>query len=944
MKKIILKKQLIFLFFLSAFALLSAQKDSIYIEAKLSQDKRILEVNQEITFYNTTSTPLSEIQLLNWIAAYKKNETPLHKRKIEDRNSELHFAKLDELGKLNQLSVQINGLQIGQNLNLESENLRITLPNSLESGEKTKIQLQYQLLLPLDKFTGYGTSENNVSLKYFFIVPDSFSSKNSGEKKYIDVEESSNHSTFWTINLDIPVNCFSKSNLPELQPNYFKGFLKTDPEIIISTQNYPSITTKIDEKLVEITFGYHLNDEEMQNLEFYLPLHLKFIKEKIGLVPNKIFISEKFKKKEDFFGNDDIKFWKFTWELFSIAENTDLDYFSIISKNILEQNIITYKQEDHWFKNGLKTYLEIQYLKKFYKDAKLLGNLPEASIFGVKPLKLFHASRLQLTERYGIAYHYMMMQNLDQKIAEPFSQLSNFNEMAISNFETGSVLDFVAEKMETEKFNYFLKNYLIENFEKPIDTKDFLDKLAVASNNSSSFIQNLAQRKHRMNFDVKKFRKNNNNLEVKIQKTENNAVPFKLEATSKTGKTQTYWFETSEKKSEQYYEIPETDIHKIMVNGDYFFPENNFRDNYIYTKGFFANTKKIKLKLINDIPNPEYNEIYINPRLNFNAYDKVLLGLNFRNEGLFDHKFTYSLTPYFSTGTGKFTGSGSVSYSILPPDSFFRNLTFGVSGSYFHYDYDLSYRKFSAFSTMNFTKNPRSTIGQSVGISYNHYQKDINPELNFKNEYQKYNLWSVGYAFSDNKLIHEKYFSANFQGMEDFQKISAEAFYRYEFAKNKKISLRLFAGYFLQNNTRNDFFDYGISKISNYSFSYGLLGQSATSGIFAQQFVLADGGFKSLIDTSANQWITSVNADTHVWKMFNIYADAGMYKNKGLDPKFIWDSGIKARIIPDFLEIYLPVYSTLGFEPASKNYFQKIRFTLVLNLSAVINTARRGWY
>ena len=244
----------------------------------------------------------------------------------------------------------------------------------------------------------------------------------------------------------------------------------------------------------------------------------------------------------------------------------------------------------------------------------------------------------------------------------------------------------------------------------------------------------------------------------------------------------------------------------------------------------------------------------------------------------------------------------------------------------------------------NFAKEPRSAIDRGISFSYNYYFRDLTPQMILENEYQKYNLWNLNYRYVDNSLIHEKSFGTAFQMMEDFQKVSAEAFYRYEFAPHKKVSFRLFGGYFLSNNTRNDIFDFGISKVSNYSFSYGLLGQSATSGILSQQFVLADGGFKSLIDTTANQWIGSLNVDSHVWKMFNLYADAGMYKNKGSDPKFIWDSGVKVRIIPDFLEIYLPVYSTLGFEPSFKDYASRIRFTLVMNLGAVVNTFRRGWY
>ncbi|VEE08232.1 Uncharacterised protein [Chryseobacterium gleum] len=359
----------------------------------------------------------------------------------------------------------------------------------------------------------------------------------------------------------------------------------------------------------------------------------------------------------------------------------------------------------------------------------------------------------------------------------------------------------------------------------------------------------------------------------------------------------------------------------------------------------FSNAKKIKLKLLKDIPNPEYNEIYISPRVRFNnTYDKFLLGINLKNQSLFDQKFLYSVTPTYSTGTGKLTGSGAVSYSFLPAESIIRSLTFGVSGSYFHYDYDLAYRKTSISSSISFRKNPRSTVSRSIGISYNYFERDLSPEMIVNNDYSKYNLWSIGYGYSDSQMIHEKSFSLSAQGMEDFNKITAEGFYRWEFAPKQKLSLRLFAGYFLRNDTRNNLFNYGISRVSNYSFSYTLLGESASSGLLSQQFILADGGFKSFLPGSVNQWITSANVDSSVWKIFHVYADAGVYKNKDLPAKFIWDTGVKVRIIPDFLEVYFPIQSSLGFEPSFKDYGKRIRYTLILNLGSIINAARRGWY
>ena len=932
------------LFFLMGFILVYAQQNQIYIDAKIAENKKQIIVNQEINYYNSSETDLNKIKLLNWITAYKNRESPLLSRKLEDRKSDLYFATSDELGSIENLVIKIGDSAI-TGVDVSKENIFIPLSKNLKQYESVKIILQYTLILPLPKFTGYGSDGKNMLLKYFFIVPDAFDNENKTEKKFIDIEENQSGGILWQVNLDIPVNHFSKSNLKEIYPNYYEGKITSDPEFIISESSFDRISVKVEGKNTAVDFGYHLTQKEKENLEFYLPLQLNFIKNKIGFIPEKIFISEKYRKNENFMGSEDIKFWILQYRLFNDSEKTDLNYFSIFSKNILQQSAIFNKDEDHWLMNGLKTYLETQYINRYYKNKNLLGELPEnAKIFGLKPLKLFYASKLKLSERYGLAYQYIMTQNLDQQISIPYRKLSNFNATAISHFETGSLFSFVAEKMGEENFDDFMISYLDKNSGKHIDKQVFLDELSVALKYSSDFIQDFIQKKNRVNFDLKKYKKTEDEFLVDIAKNTTLPIPFKIETETKSGEKKVFWFDTDASTETKTYRIPQSDAEKIVINSGYVFPETNFRDNYLYTKGIFANAKKIRFKLLKDIPNPEYNEVYLNPRLDFNAYDKILMGVNFKNSSFFDRKFNYSVTPYFSSGTGKLTGSGAVSYTFLPADSFYRSLDVGVSGSYFHYDYDLKYRKISAFAGFNFSKNPRSDIGRSLVLSYNFYDKDLNPKMIAQNEYAKYNLWSLGYGYSDRRLIHEKYLGANLQWMEDFAKISGEAFYRWEFAQDKKVSFRFFGGYFLTNKTKNNFFDYGISRVSNYAFSYGLLGQSATSGIFSQQLIIAEGGFKSHLGNTANQWITAVNIDSHVWKWFNIYADAGLYKNKMYNPDFIWDSGVKVKVIPDFLEVYFPMQSSLGFEPSFKDYGKRIRFTLVLNFSAITNYFRRGWF
>jgi len=922
----------------------SAQKDSISIEAKLSSDKKMLDINQEIVYYNNSEKDLSTVKLLNWVSAYQKRGTSLVYRKLEDRNTDLHFAKPEQLGKLLQFNIKGPDDEAIPVNNLSAENLFIPLNAPLHTGKSIRLKLQYQIQLPDKKFTGYGTSDRNIALKYFFIVPDHFDPGNILGRYYHDIEESVSFNTYWTVQFDLPAQSFIESNLHQDQSNLFKGYLDSDPEFIISQDEYPFINVNTGDISTEVRFGYPLTPQEKENLEFYLPLHLKFIKEQIGYLPSRLFISEKFRANEDFFGNNDISFWKFRFQLFTDAEKADLDYLGIIAKKVLDESIITDKQDNHWFKNGLKSYIEIQYIKKFYGETKLLGKLPESKIFGIRPLKLFHASNLKLIDRYGLTYQYIMSQNLDQKIGEKFTVLSNFNVMAISSFETGSLFNYSADKMGYENFNTLVQNYIAKNTDKQIDPKDFLRELA-EKDNRTAYLTDFLKQKNRVNFKLQKLKKQDDSLHIKINKNTSAPIPVKLETKTREDEKKEYWVETDGEEMTKTVSIPALDIYKITLNNDYIFPESNYRDNFLYSKGLFSNAKKIKLKLIKDIPNPEFNEIYISPRIRFNnTYDKFLLGFNFKNQSFFDQKFLYSITPTYSTGTGKLTGSGAVSYSFLPAESIIRSLTFGVSGAYYHYDYNLAYRKGSVFSNISFRKNPRSTVSRGISMSYNYFERDLSPLMIANNDYDKYNLWSIGYGYTDNQMIHEKSLSISTQGMEDFNKITAEGFYRWEFAPKQKLSLRLFAGYFVRNDTRNNTFNYGISRVSNYSFSYNLLGESANSGFLSQQFILADGGFKSFIPGSVNQWITSLNVDTSVWKIFHLYADAGIYKNRNNPTQFIWDSGIKLKIVPDFLEIYFPIQSSLGFEPAFKDYGRRIRYTLVLNLGSIINAARRGWY
>ena len=142
-----MKSALFFFLIFFCSANIFAQNDSIFIQAKVSEDKKNISVYQEITYHNKFEEDLHKIKLLNWIAAYKNRKTSLSYRQLEDRKKNLHFAKPEELGNLKNLEVTLGNSSI-LHLDPSRENLFLPLSKPLKKGEKITLLLHYTLQLP----------------------------------------------------------------------------------------------------------------------------------------------------------------------------------------------------------------------------------------------------------------------------------------------------------------------------------------------------------------------------------------------------------------------------------------------------------------------------------------------------------------------------------------------------------------------------------------------------------------------------------------------------------------------------------------------------------------------------------------------------------------------------------------------------------------------------
>ena len=196
-------------------------------------------------------------------------------------------------------------------------------------------------------------------------------------------------------------------------------------------------------------------------------------------------------------------------------------------------------------------------------------------------------------------------------------------------------------------------------------------------------------------------------------------------------------------------------------------------------------------------------------------------------------------------------------------------------------------------------------------------------------------------------MINFSKWSADFQLAKNFSKVSFNYEYRRLFESNRQLNLRFYTGTFLSNKTdaASDYFSFALDRPTDYLFDYAYLGRSEASGIFSQQYITAEGGFKSKLETPfANQWISTVNASTTLWKYILLYGDAGFVKNKFSNANFVYDAGLRINLVTDYFEIYLPLYSNLGWEIGQPNYDEKIRFKFTLDPQSLLGLFRRRWY
>ena len=901
-----------------------------------SEDKTLL-IKQILTYNNTSNDTIKYIILNDWNNAYSSKTSALAKRFSDEFIRTFHLASDSDRGKTTINSISDSNFE---NIAWERPNdivdlLKININTPILPCSKQTITLFYTVKIPNAKFTRFGFYDNNkFILKHWHLAPSRYENKQFIQQSNENLDDIPNSFSDYEIELEIPDSFSVSSNLVSENNRNLIGYNKPEVTLVIETKtSYQNYKNDI------ITVSCGLQDNKISEIEKAILIDkiTRFTASKLGnSLTSKIIITQEDYQRQPFYGLNQLPSFlsPFPDELMF-----ELKFLKTYLNNYLKENLQLNPRKEYWIYDGIQMFLMMQYINENYPDLTMTGNLANLKI-----LKSYHFINLPFNQQYNYLYMLMARKNLDQPLNEPKNRLIKFNEQISSKYRAGLSLNYLD--------NYLGENIVLSSIQEFIHENQYISsnsrqfETIIEKNTPKDidwFFRTMVETRDLVDYKFGKVSKTKDSISVKIINKTNTNAPISLYQLKNNEVVNKIWLNNI--STDSTIVIPRLESDKLVLNYNNEVPEYNLRNNWKSLKGFFFNNRPIKFNFMKDLEEPHYNQIFYVPEVEFNAYDGIAIGMKLSNRSMLNKPFSFTATPMYSSNTGKFVGKATffIDDNIRDEGKLY-NIRYILRGSQFHYAPDAIYT--NLVPTIQFffrDKNLRSNKNEFIQLRQVYINREASPFITENTE--NYNVFNAKYGNFQSEGTKHFSFSNDLQISSKFGKIATEVHYRKLFENNRQISLRFYAGAFMFSSTNSDFFSFGLDRPNDYMFDYSLLGRSETTGIYSQQYVYAEGGFKSKLDTRfANQWMTTINGTFNIWNWIQIYGDAGMLKNKYSSAEFVYDSGLHLNLVPDYFELFLPVYSSNGFALDDVNYGQQIRFVVTLSPKTLISLFTRKWF
>jgi hypothetical protein len=903
------------------------------IDAQFDPLRGLIEVKQLFRYTNEASTALDTLYLYDWNHAYSDTSTPLAAKLAQEFNFKFEKSQPDEKGhtKIQNFRSDLGSLN-WHRLEKQKDIIAIHLTHPIQAQDSLVFSASYVVKLPADDFTGHGIGNNDeISFRNGFLqfVNLGFDGKWNLDSNYgFNDRTALRSSTKFTI-------CFPEdySIIPSIKGAFQNGCWQSKDQIqgdlafyLKRTNDFKSLGSSNFEIMTDMADDLAADQTTVEITKRIQ----KFAEDFFGNLSNQYFLID-----SDFYNQNPIV--GFDLLLNTLRPISKEEQFELKAIQILMRKLVKYKFPDNyrqnkWLAVGLSHYLFMRYVDTYFPELRLIGNLAE-----FPPLSTYQFAQAPFSFKTNLQAAFVYRRNLAQPLHTPSQDLTKYNRKIALRSRSALGIKILEETESKEQVDAFIFNlFTSKNHLNPLTIQNHFELFF--EDRAKWFYEGYCTDNGLTDYEIRQIEKSDNQLQVELTNHTKSQNPVKLNSYSKNELVSSVWLPGGVEK--QRLSFDQTQVDKIVLNPDQLVLEINTNNNNIRLNNSFTKRAR-RFRLFEDIPSSHYAATYIAPNLTYNVYDGVLFGMVIHNGLTLRQPTTVFFSPQYGNKEMSLSGSFSIRHRSYFQKKKLANVSYGFGVESFHFNPSQRYYRFNpqinaTFRPEGLASNKRSIVGLEL-VSL--HQEDQNKKL-IDGAYNS----SLSYTYTNSSSSLSRGFGAALQMGDSFTKFSVSYRNRKYYSEGKQYTFRFFIG-LLSDQNKSGNFDFGISRVNDYSFTYNLLGRSETSGFFSQQYVLAEGGFKSFIPIQmANQWMMSTNLSTTLWRGLEVYSDIGLVKNRGQKNHFIYDAGLSFNLIEDYLELYFPFYSNLGWEIDDKAYPSKIRFTLSIQASQLLSLFTRSWF
>ena len=914
----------------------------------VNNDTKILTVTQKIIFFNQTTDTLKTIVLNDWNHAYSSKKSFLAQRFSDEFIRSFQLSSQKDRGYTNIISV-VNANQqniIWKRLEHQIDLIELLPEKPILPNQQYEFIINYVLKIPSNKFTGFGyDGQGNMMLKNCFLNVARYENHRFIKNSNLNIDDIATAISNFEIEITVPENIELTTDLNTnntVDDSQKKGSKKYALAGNFKTSVNLFLQTKLDfysYKFKNFEVLANIKNNKIDDIQKALLIEkiTSFVSTNLGAYPHqKIIIAQDDYDRNPFYGLNQLPNFL---NPFQEDFKYELKFLKTYLNNYLHTTLQLDARQDNWIFDGIQVYCMMKYIEEFYPNAKMMG-----SIARFKILKSFHLINLDFNEQYSYFYMLMARSNLDQVIGNSKDSFIKFNEKIAGKYRAGLSFKYLDAYLQNNILQKSMQQFIALNTERQTTRADFERLLrANTSKKIDWFFETIINSREAIDYKIKAVLQTNDSLTFMLKNKSIAAVPIPIYGLKNNKIVFKQWIDNV--KTDSTITIKNYDIDKLVVNMNNEVPEFNLRNNFKKIGGFFPNNRPIKFAFMKDLENPSYNQILYVPAFNYNLYDGLITGLRLHNSTMLNRPFSFDIEPLYGIKSKAIAGGFSFTYNQIIRDSNLYNIRYGIFGATARFASDASYTKFNpvlsfSFRDQDFRKNAR----QSLIFRHVFVNREKSNFVQTENS-ENYSVFNARFGSGYNELTKQIYYNFDSQTADNFGKLSANLGIRKIYDDNRQLSFRAFAGAFLYNKTDSNFFSFALDRPTDYMFDYNYLGRSENSGLFSQQLIIAEGGFKTKTAAAfANQWLTSINGTATVWNWIELYSDVALFKNQNSNPKFAFDSGIRLNFVQDYFELYLPIYSSNGLDINSKNYGQKIRFIFTISTNTLASLFTRRWF